>query len=272
LLFIRKGAPSGAKTISRIAVGTNDTRKQNEMAGMANDLSNGQRFLDAFNSIESTLRSRSSADPRPSFSDLVRKTRDLVPRQRDLLLDYAELRNIIVHTRTLNGQLIADPRSDVVDRIEEQADLIERPPRILEALRLSPPQVFQGSDSIVEFLNVVKPPRYFSQAPVATAGDQIELVTTNAVARWMAESWETSQGVVLSEASIDEILAYSEPSDRVEIRGKDLKVVDAWRIFSGEAGDPPAAILITHSGKKTERPLGLCVRADLPAMLKTLKV
>lgn len=239
---------------------------------MQNGLTNGQRFLDAFNSIERILRTRSSVDPTPGFSALVSKSRDFVPRQRALLMDYAELRNTIVHTRTLNGQLIADPRTDVVERIEEQADLIERPPKVIEALRLSPPHVFHERESIVEFLDVVKPPHYFSQAPVMTADGQIELVTTNSVARWMAESWETSQGVVLSESSIRVILAHSEPGDRVEIRAKDLKVVEAWRIFSGEAGDPPAAILITNSGRRTEKPLGLCVRADLPAMLKTLKV
>lgn len=235
-------------------------------------LTNGQRFLDAFNSIERTLRSRSSAQNRPGFSELVRTSKDLVQRQRDLLLDYAELRNVIVHSRTQLGVLIADPRLDVVQRIEGQVDLIERPPKVLDALHLSPPQVFQSSDSIIEFLNIVKPPLYFSQAPVAATDGRIDLVTTNSVARWIAESWESTHGVVLEESSIAQILAFNEPSDRVDIRSRDLKVAEAWRIFSGEVGEPPAAILITHSGKNTEKPIGLCVRADLPDMLRALKV
>ena len=242
------------------------------MTGADSTLSNGQRFLDAFNGIERILRSRNGADGRPGFVELVRTSKDLVPRQRNLLRDYADLRNAIVHTSSLNGQLIADPRDDVVRTIEGQMELIERPPKVLDALRLLPPHVFQASDSIIAFLNIVKPPTYFSQAPVTASDRRIELVTTNAVARWIAESWESPHGVILEESSIARILAFKEPSDRVEIRARDLKVVEAWRIFSGEAGDPPAAILITQSGRDTETPLGLCVPADLPAMLKALKV
>ncbi|MGV8857686.1 hypothetical protein [Rhodoglobus sp.] len=234
--------------------------------------SNGQRFLDAFNGIERTLRARDAGKGRPGFMDLVRNSKDLVERQRTLLQEYAHLRNVIVHTPTLSGQLIADPRSDVVRIIEEQMEVIERPPKVLSALGLVPPRVFQHSDSIIDFLNIVKPPTFFSQAPVAAADGRIGLITTNCVARWVAESWESTHGVVLEESRMSQILEFGEPSDKVAIRARDLKVAEAWRIFSGETGDPPAAILITHSGKDTETPLGLCVRADLPDMLKALKV
>ena len=233
----------------------------------------GQRFLDAFNEIEHVLRSRSkTSESHLGFSELVRSSKDLVERQKNLLRDYAELRNAIVHTRTLGGQIIADPREDVVLKIVEQAELIENPPRVLSALRLSPPRMFASSDSILDFLEIVRPPTYFSQAPVRTADGAISLVTTNAVARWVSDGWEPLQGAILPETDIASVLEFAESGDRVLIRDRGLRVVEAWRLFTGEAGDPPAAILLTHTGIETETPLGLCVRADLPEMLRSLKV
>jgi predicted transcriptional regulator len=237
------------------------------------DLSNGQRFLDAFNQIERILRSRASPEKdRVGFSQLVRASDDLIQGQRDLLLDYAVLRNAIVHTKTEAGRLIADPRSDVVARIEEQVDLIERPPKVLETLRLAPPKILKWDDSVFQFFQQVRLPFDFSQAPVVSRSGDIDLITTNAVARWVAASWEQAQGAALTETSVEQVLHFSEKGDRVEIRSRGLKVVDAWRLFSGASGEPPSAILLTHSGAATEKPLGLCVRADLPAMLKVLGV
>jgi predicted transcriptional regulator len=128
---------------------------------------------------------------------------------------------------------------------------------MLSALKLAPPIMFAGTDSILHFLNVVRPPSFFSQAPVRTEDESIGLVTTNAVARWIAEAWEPSQGAVLGDADISEVLCSSEVGDRVEIRDRNLRVVDAWRLFAGEAGEPPAAILLTQTGSQAQRPLGL---------------
>jgi hypothetical protein len=132
--------------------------------------------------------------------------------------------------------------------------------------------MFASSDSILHFLEIVRPPTFFSQAPVRTAEGAISLVTTNAVARWVADGWEPRRGAVLPETDIASVLGFAESGDRVLIRDRKLRVVEAWRLFTGEAGDPPAAILLTHTGKETEMPLGLCVRADLPEMLRSLKV
>lgn len=236
--------------------------------------SNADRFLDAFNRIELILKKRAKdADKNLGFSALVRSSKELVQRQRDLLLDYANLRNAIVHTRGGQiGQPIADPRLSTVQSIEKQADVLERPPIVLEVLKLQPPIVHPIDSSIFEFFNDVKLPHNYSQAPVRDNKGALHLVTTNAVARWVAASYEPKQGAILSDASIGEVLAYSELGDRVEIRPRGFKVSQAWRVFSGETGSPPAAVVFTHSGSATEKPLGMCVRADLPDMLRALGV
>ena len=59
-----------------------------------------ERFLDAFNSIDYSLRARYNLNRSMSFSDLIRKCVSLnyvVRKYEDDLIDYGRLRNAIVH-------------------------------------------------------------------------------------------------------------------------------------------------------------------------------
>lgn len=233
---------------------------------------NAERFLDAFRTIEAALLAKSTQkySKQPTFYDLVDDSKLLTSSQKEKLKQFAKLRNAIVHEPHQNGVPIADPRNDAVDWIERQALIIEKPPLVRNVLKIQPPLVLNKNSEISEFLELVS--RFdFSQAPVGDGARVVALITTNAVTRWISSAYISNQGALVEESKIAEILTFSENTDEVAFKPKDLKVVDALRIFSGENTlIPPAAILITETGKPDEKPLGICVKSDVQALYKSI--
>jgi len=238
----------------------------------SDDSTNADRFLDAFNGIEDELARRAKADRYTPFAQLVRQSRDLTPMQREMLLKWAELRNVIVHTpRRGNPTPIADPRGDVVASIETQLDLLVRPPRVLDVLRPKPPRTLSSEQSVREFIKEVALPNDFSQSPVRMPDGSLSLITTNAFTRWIASGYDDA-GAIIEDAPIAEVLAYREPGDAVKLASRTLTAVQAWSMFSGEHGVAPTAIALSHSGKESETLLALVVKSDVPALLRALGV
>lgn len=233
-------------------------------------MGNAERFLDAFNEIEAELERRQNAKQYVPFVERVRATKDLTEPQKDILRKWANLRNVIVHTPGggVSG-VIADPRSDVVEAIEQQRDLLLRPPRALSVLKSVPPTVLDAEDSISCFLAEVALPKDFSQSPVRMNDGTLSLITTNAFARWVADSYDV-EGAIVEDAPIARVLDFAEPGDAIRVCDRSLTAVQTWRIFSGTSGVAPAAIAITSNGKMHEAPLGLVVKADVPALLRAL--
>lgn len=234
--------------------------------------SNAERFLDAFRTIEATLIAKSTVkySKQPAFYELVEDSKLLTFSQKEKLKQLAKLRNVIVHEPHREGEPIADPRIDAVEWIEQQALIIEKPPLVRSVLKIQPPSVLNKNSEISEFLELVS--KFdFSQAPVGDGSNVVALITTNAVTRWISSAYISNQGALVEESKIEEILTFSENTDHLVFKPRDLKVVDALRIFSGEnTSIPPAAILITENGKPEEKPLGICVKSDVQVLYKSI--
>ena len=84
--------------------------------------SNGNRFEGAYNKIDALLRKKIGGPKTLSFSSVVTEAarKDAtVYRNKEDLLEYGDLRNAIVHDRGKTPVLLADPREDVVVKIEK---------------------------------------------------------------------------------------------------------------------------------------------------------
>lgn len=234
---------------------------------------NAERFLNAFSEIEEKLARqqgrRETPDDWVPFSELLTDSDALLQRQKDLLRQYAKLRNAIVHGKRLRGKPIADPRDDVVRSIEKIRDDLLRPPLLVNALPdKGRPQVFELDDSIGAFLSLVVE-KDFSQAPVWD-GQGYRLITTNAVARYLAPSLIEHE--IVETATIGKVLEFAETGDRLETLTRSATVLEAINLFSGEAStkvEPPAALLVLDSTKE-HLPQLLCSRADLAILYAQL--
>lgn len=233
-----------------------------------------RRFLNAYHKIEATLRRRQGAEDEVPFTQLVKNDTRLVRAQRDKLRDLAKLRNAIAHNPYNDmGEPYANPREETVQWIEDQVDIIENPPKVI-ALGSQQPTTLGSNDRLSVFLELVAAPHNYSQSPFRRENGDLGLITTNIVARWLASQYEVSQGYLADDVSVSIVVDVgAEDRDDVLIKGRNMRVAEALNIFAGDSRNiPPAAIIITDSGRAHEKPLRIVTASDIPDMARMLGI
>ena len=117
--------------------------------------SNADRFLAAFNRIEHTLRqSLDNAGPETGYRTLIGEAAKVgyapVNTYQQRLITFGYLRNAIVHNPdSPDGEVIADPRDNVVQEIEAFAGKLESPPTVATVYQKSVYDVL-GNELVTE--------------------------------------------------------------------------------------------------------------------------
>jgi len=253
-------------------MGQNDPMDTSAREDEAGSLRRADRYLAAFSAIERKLRVIADADRGASFYALVdragQRNRAVLQFAIDLK-EYADLRNAIVHERG-DGRPIADPREESVIAIEEIQKILEDPPRLLKVLKVSV-QICGGDDPIGQAARQMYDGD-FSQLPVYDGHSFVALLTAETVARWLAASLESGIGLV-EEAPVRTVLGYAEDQDNHQLVPRDATVFDALRLFDVYSGRGKSldAILVTHAGKRDEKPLGIVTIYDIPRLMAAVR-
>jgi CBS domain-containing protein len=233
-------------------------------------MSNADEFLTAFSSIEHTLRRLDEQGRDMSFVrrvDLLSARNRLVAAHSIDLKQYAELRNALVHERTGNGEIIAQPHDDVVASIQRIAALLASPPRVLPLFQ-RPVYSVRPDDSLAEALRGLVQ-HAFSQTPVYDGNTYAGLLTTNAVARWLGA--QQSDVVRPGSVRVAAVLAFNEGQEQALFVDRNTTQLDALELFqTTKRGGRLEALLITHNGKPSEKPLGIITAHDLPQLSAAL--
>lgn len=147
-------------------------------------MTNGKKFLDAYERIFECLRTKANSGFIPFYELLAKFETDVVVKGYiPDLRKYANLRNAIVHDRA-SDQVIADPRTDVVDHIVAIADRITSPPRAYPHLKAEVAS-FAPEDFIGKVATDMQRHSY-SQVPVIKHNGVItDLLTSDTIVRWL---------------------------------------------------------------------------------------
>jgi hypothetical protein len=229
-----------------------------------------ERFQNAVVEIEQLLRSESS-DDRGEWIDLktlIDNSKVLSYEQKRKMHIWRGLRNAIVHNIKKESKFIADPRPSEVTEIERLVEILRNPPKVSQVLELTPPVVLSWDSEVSDFFSELMPPKDFSQAPYVDEAGFYKLITSNAVARWAASSYEVKSGALIESARIVDVAGYSEDGDKLACKRHDLTAQSAIEILTDPSGIPPAAILLTDTGHENGKAMGLVVKADLPSLFK----
>lgn len=221
-----------------------------------------ERFLAAYNAIDQHLRGELDSDKAEPFSRLIDeyadRTRGWAYRQ-DLRL-FADLRNVIVHSRTKPYQHVAVPVPDVVARIEAIRDSLLEPALVIPEFQCDVLTV-QTDDSLLAVLQHINQ-NDFSQFPVYADDQFAGLITENGITRWLAHHAITELSLVeLADVTVGEVLRDEEDRSNVEFVGRNMTVDSVTASF----GHNPVleAVLITHSGRRDQELLGIVTRWDI---------
>ena len=101
------------------------------------DKQNAHEFLDSYNKIDAQLRQLYGFKPSQSFSDMIRRSAEnnsVIRKYESDLIDYARLRNAIVHQST-DERVIAVPCDEVVAEMRLIERLLCTPPTIGGVMR-----------------------------------------------------------------------------------------------------------------------------------------
>ena len=232
---------------------------------------NSERFLDAFVRIEQHLRRVANRENWIGFSSLVdevAKKDAAVRNYRIKLKEYADLRNAIVHER-IDGRPIAEPHDETVLDIEHIASILLQPPRLAPSflceVTVCSPGDFIGTVAKTMVNND------FSQIPVYDNGQFRAMLTANTITRWIASELESGIGL-LEEKPVEEVLEFQEDNEACHFVKKDDTIFDVLEIFEKDsrAGKSLSAIIITGSGSRSEKPIGILTIADHPRLVRAI--
>lgn len=228
---------------------------------------NSQEFIDSFVAIEMHLRTLVGGSYMP-FHQLVFEAGKLnkIVRYYELELnEYAQLRNAITHTRTGQSKIIAEPHDDVVKDIKKIQHAISEVKRILDVFTSGVYSVDVNDDlkSVLKY----KHEHGYSVLPVYREGVYHSMIHADLYMR------ATEVGLGKSEfETIGDLIAYSDPKDRVVFLPINASLVDALSVFNEQQikGTKLIALIITESGYTNQKPLGILTVKDLPKVLSNL--
>jgi len=111
----------------------------------------------------------------------------------------------------------------------------------------------------------------FSQLPVYDSGQYAGILTTNTIARWLAQ--QILDGGEHRDAAISEVMEFREPSDCALLVDRTLTVADAIHqlAYGSPDGGPVNALILTERKLPTDRPVRVIAVYDVPLLSAALK-
>jgi len=219
-----------------------------------------------YDRLERHLRAALKAPSHEGFVQVVGRAADaglVTPDEKHVCELAARIRNIIVHEGTSDGRVVV-PTPEMLRRFETVVAAVKRPrlaiPRFERAV-----ETFQSNEPLSSVLNLINR-RDYSQFPVYRSGRFHGLLTENGITRWLAHHvTERGSVVVIEMARAGDVLGCEEAKQAAaEFAPNDEAVGFVGLRF--QRNPLLEAVLITKSGAKSERLLGIATRWDIATL------
>lgn len=219
------------------------------------------RFESAYNEIDALMRKLCKLSRNDTFSAALTsyESRFRMGTDCDFLRSAAELRNVLIHRRTLPILQMATPTTEVVERLESIRERMQNPPKVSRYLKTV--ATVSPDDSLADVMRIVFD-SHFSQFPVMNGGDVTGLLTENGITRWLARKVVCEDSLVESaDAKVSELVMSEEKRKNFIFVPKKMAIAEVREKFRREG--MLEAALITENGKCGEKLLGMINRWDL---------
>ncbi|WP_156288732.1 CBS domain-containing protein [Oceanobacillus salinisoli] len=226
-------------------------------------MKNSDVFLATFNRIEKELKTL-LIHKDVGFSravKILRNSNSLVKRYSDDLLEFAELRNAIVHNKTDAAYAIAEPHDSIVDNIVNIEKELTKP-RIVYSVFARKVFTFQENETVGSLLKIIRE-KEFTKFPIYREKVFQGLITQKGITNWLANSIGQLNDDLL-ESPLSDVLRYGDKENYKFISGNS-SIYEAVEIFKEQIGNGNRleAILITQNGDPTESLVGIITNWDI---------
>ncbi|MGO9081231.1 MAG: CBS domain-containing protein [Streptosporangiaceae bacterium] len=233
----------------------------------------GDQFLGMFAEIENCMKLELGKRQNVRFIDLAREyvqVHNLPSSYLVSLQTYAALRNAIDHNSHRGAYPIAEPIPEIVEEIRRLRDKIKAPPEAIAVLPEMNVYSVHSGEPVSVALEYVRQ-FDFSQLPVYESGQYVGVLTTNTIARWLAQ--QIVDGREHRDAAVSEVMEFREPSDCALLMDRTLTAADAIHQLAcgGSDGGPVNALILTQNMLPTDRPIRVIAVYDVPLLSAALK-
>ena len=224
------------------------------------ELTLSERFETAFNRIHKILKETVKQADTDKFTELVYKGHNhvLIRHYKDDLCQFAKLRNAIVHEKIDVDYYIAEPHLDVVEEIERIAAEFEEP---RTGLSISSKEVyyFFEEDLLKDVLSCMKKTGH-TRFPIYDKEDKYSwLLSTREIIAWLTNQFDNPK-MNLNHVTVKEL--HMKGKSHVVFVSQNTTVFEIEDIYD-EDDEKIEAIIITATGKSTEKPNGIITSRDL---------
>lgn len=224
-------------------------------------VSNAKRFIEAYNRLDKGMREIYNIKPAVNFSDCVRKVasvNSVIRKYEDDIIEYGRLRNAIVHNDS--EETIAEPNTNVVEKIESIARLICTPPRVMDTVANRSVFIVDAGTKLSEVLKQMFQTGY-SVVPVYSNGTLVGVINRKMIVEALGAG--VSAGVDLDDLSalpVSEALDLSQSNHTYEVVSSQTTIDGVLYLF--QSNRKLSVVIITKSGNYNEQPIGVVVTSD----------
>ena len=232
--------------------------------------SNSSRFITAYNTIDQTLRAIYNFKRNMTFSDMIRRSVSLnsvIRRFEDKLIDYARLRNAIIHNSN-EEYVIAEPHDDVVAEMERIAQMVSCPPLVIDTVAKNVLTI-KGEMSLKDVF-IMFASTGFKNIPVYGNGEILGIASPARLVEWVGTELKNNKDIdtFLEKTEVSQILYKTDAEVRYCVRSDRLTIQEALDIFYSNR--KINSILITRSGGTKEPIRGIITVADIMDLNKII--
>lgn len=227
-------------------------------------MSNAERFLRAYNEIDHGLRNQYNFKRAMAFTDIIRRSvliNSVVRKYEDDLIDYSRLRNAIVHSGN-ETDVIAEPHTNVVEKLEHIAKLICTPPRAVDSICRKDVLCVSANETIKSVIQKISKSGY-SNLPVYDGEKLIGIANGQRLLDVIGRAMLNNRSIdkFSTEMLIGEIVSNQITDTYYAISDESLTLEQALNLFYKNR--KMLVILITKNGSDYEKPLGIISVADI---------
>ena len=236
-------------------------------------VSNANRFIAAYNSIDSSLRNIYSLKRSLNFSEVIRKTvllNSVVRKYEDDLIDYGRLRNAIVHKGNSNF-VIAEPHETVVEKMEGIARLIATPPLAYDRISTHEVLCVDGNDFLSSAIKLMSRSGY-SNLPVYNNNKLVGVLNgqrlMDILGRYLVQGENLQK--FIDRTTVGDITEELSNVQYYCLADEKITIEQVMNLF--ETNNKLLIVLITKGGTEDYPPLGIITKDDVLKMQKVLDV
>lgn len=228
------------------------------------EISQSERFETAFNRIHKALMKTVKHAKTDKFTDLVYKGKNhaFIRYYEKDLVQFAKLRNALVHEKIEEGYYIAEPHLDIIEKIEKMAEEFEKPESALSVASKAV-DYFHEEDKLADVLAVIKKHSH-SRFPVYDKnGEYIWLLTSAEIVKYLAENFDDEK-MNLNQVKVSEL--YNEQiKHNIVFVSQNCGIFEVEDIFEEyqSKNKKLEAVIITKTGSPQETPNGIITSWDL---------